>query len=304
MLKSSLKSMTAYAVIEKSYGTKTYKIHLKTVNHRFTELKCRMPRSWMAFEIETKQFLQKSLERGSFDLWVEENTPALKTNRQTKVKNLFEKLNLAMGEIEGISQLSVPNPMRALILSRFPDLWMEEEAIDKEETVTSAEFMKWIAELSAHVDLARSKEGALTQKALIHYVDEIARRRTEIESQYPKLKADWEKAYKERLTKAAEDLKVASIPEERLLQEILVLGEKRDVAEELQRASGHIAHLKDYLENPGQENAGKKIEFFLQELHREWTTLGNKIQNLEIAKSVIEAKLCLEKIREQSLNLV
>lgn len=295
--------MTAYGVVEKSIAGKTFKVHLKTVNHRFLELRCRMPKTWIPFEVDAKNIFQKKLERGSLDLWVEESKASTSTREATKVKDFFTKLSAAVAESEGVAKFFMPSPVRALILARFPDLWLFEASAD-EQVISKEEFAEVANSLADIVDQVRCYEGKQIQAALLGYAKEIEKDRDQIAQQYPELRKEWEQNYKDRLQKTAEDLKAGNIPEERMLQEILVLAEKRDVAEELSRIAGHLTSLRTLLESPAVENIGKRLEFLLQELHREWTTLGNKIQNFSISKAVVEAKLSLEKIREQALNLV
>ena len=80
------------------------------------------------------------------------------------------------------------------------------------------------------------------------------------------------------------------------------MAEKREVSEELQRIGSHLEAVKNLLLNP-KANSGKRLEFLTQELHREWTTLGNKIHDAEQVQTIVEAKVSIEKIREQTLNI-
>lgn len=150
---------------------------------------------------------------------------------------------------------------------------------------------------------ARKIEGQQTAEALTQHMKQMNLFHEEIASSWPKLRALWESQFRTRIQKVSEELKIGMVSEDRILQELLILAEKRDVAEELQRIESHAEALRKMLDQP-PENVGKRLEFIVQELHREWTTLGNKIQNAEVSKLVMEAKLTLEKIREQSLNLV
>jgi len=300
---TKIKSMTAYAVLEASLSGKTYKVHLKAVNHRFLELKCRMPKSWLPFENDAKSLFQKKLERGSLDLWVEEARSLKESKTQFGVVDFFKKLQQATKDVEGINSFFIPPPVRAMILARFPDLWWNESA-EAESPLKKEEILLIFEQLSTSLNTVREFEGAQTQNVLLEYTGALEKLHLEIHKLYPQIRKDWEGSYRERIAKASDDLKIQGPSEERILQEVLVLAEKKDVAEELSRIEGHLKTLRTQLESPSQDHVGKRLEFLLQELHREWTTLGNKIQNLEVSQNVVEAKLALEKIREQSLNLV
>ena len=295
--------MTGYAVIDFETSKKrSFRFHLKSVTHRFTEMRFRMPRDWQAFEIDAKHVLQKNLERGSFDFWVEEAL-ATSVDRESSARALFDKLARAVKQADGFTQFSLPVPFRALILSRYPEFWLSGEKALETTAIEKDEFLAAMASLTEKLDEVRRNEGSQVHKALALICAELKTRRDEIAQNFPKLRKDWEEQYRERLNKVAEEIKVSNPSEERILQEMLVLAEKRDVAEELQRILGHLETLENVLDSP-PENVGKRLEFLLQELHREWTTLGNKIQNTSVSKHIVEAKLALEKIREQSLNLV
>jgi uncharacterized protein (TIGR00255 family) len=294
--------MTGYGVIDAVFSGKKYRLNLKAVNHRFLELRFRMPRAWMALEVEARSIVQKKLQRGSFDLWVEEATGNSSESNRPRVKDFFSKLHRALDESEGFPLLAFPKPIRALVLSRFPELWMNEKG-PEEVSVNPNDFLEAVRNLCDRVDEARLKEGSLLTEALSEHMRDLEKYREEIAARVPVLRKDWEAVYQQRLQKAAEDLKLTAIPQERILQELLVTAEKRDVAEELERIHIHLCALQKLLsEIP--ENAGKRLEFLLQELNREWTTLGNKIQNADISQFIVEAKLAIEKIREQSLNVV
>ena len=301
-----LSSMTGYAVVESILGNRKVRIHAKSVNHRFFEFRWKTPRSWFALEAETRLLFQKSLGRGSLDIWIEEwdnaDPPPDKASQQTETRigDFFRKLRLAVNEgNKDFSHLSLPLPIRALILSRYPDLWMESRKEQEIQPETQQELVK---KLSIELKSAREKEGTEIGKAIIEQLKCIQHAARSLETQLTHLRKDWEGQYRERIAKIAEDLKTLPPPEERLVQEFLVLAERRDIAEEMQRISTHLASFEQLM-NHVPENAGKRIEFLLQELHREWTTLGNKIRNAEHSAVVIEAKLALEKIREQAMNL-
>ena len=298
-----VRSMTAYGAVATSVGGKSYKLQLKAVNHRFTEFRIRLPRNLNGAEADLRSLLQKNLERGSFDIWLEESflDGAEKTPEKTDVGKFFESLAKALKQGEGISRFSLPTPVRALILSRFPDLWLKKEGPD--QGMEKATLLTLATELCQTVNGEREREGAACLKALKESATALEFYRVEVQARYPEIRRQWELSYKERLTKASEDLRAPGISEERILQEILVLAERRDVAEELQRAQEHGKELNRLLTSPAG-NFGKRLEFLTQELHREWTTLGNKIQSIEVSKWVVEAKLQIEKIKEQSLNLV
>lgn len=289
--------MTAYAVVEFTQGNRHYKFHLKSVNHRYFELRWKAPRAWITLETRVRTFLQNHLIRGSIDFWVEEVGESSAGANQGP-GFLFSRLEQSLQNLPA-PRFYFPKAMRALILSRFPELWLSPS--DKTE-LRFEDVEATLTKLISDHRFERVREGsgikeALGQERLM--LEKLAQR---IATQVERLRRDAEKLSLEKITTLSTTLGVATPIHERLLQEWLVLAEKRDIAEELQRILAHLEVLATWL-STGQDNLGKRLDFLMQELHREWTTLGNKIQNAEIAQLVIEAKLAIEKVREQALNI-
>ncbi len=290
--------MTGYAVIERDIGQHKYRLHLKSVNHRFLELRWKSPRAWLPFEALAKNIFQKALGRGSLDFWVEDISPSRREQNKTVVE-FFSRLAAAVDEGGPWSWKVLPSPVRALILARFPDLWLKSEEGEESEEISLQQPLEEIAEA---LQASRSKEGAGISAALQKCAEDIRSWSQALTKDLPKARDIWEKDYKARIEKLAEDFKVEAPSHDRLLQEWLILAEKREVSEELQRIESHLKLLDETLVSP-PENCGKKLEFLTQELHREWTTLGNKLHDAQMAQKIIEAKVAVEKIREQTLNI-
>lgn len=292
-------SMTGYAHCEISVGELQYRLHLKSVNHRFCEVRTRLPKNWFSLEPAIKRLVQQKAQRGSLDLWVEDLSDADKKNN--RVEALFSRLSTALQQSSHVSSFSLPAPLRAVILSRFPDFWLESR---KTDTVPESDVLEATGTLCDLLNSDRTREGTVIVDALLKYCDNLETQLAQLQDLVPLLRKDWEKRLKERLTELAGELQTQPLPQERLLQEFLLLAEKRDVAEEMQRIAMHLKSLRGLLEVPRPDGLGKRLEFTLQELHREWTTFGNKIQNVEVSTQIVEAKISLERLREQALNLV
>lgn len=295
-------SMTGYAHLEKSIGKQRYRIHLKSVNHRFSEIRFKVPRSWSAIEISAKKILQEKLLRGSIDFWVEDLSQELSAN-EDKLNLLFSRLKEALEKSVGFSKFTLPGPVRALILARFPEYWLSASGAET-SIIDGQEILKAIEELIELLKTERSSEGERVVTDLLQYSNALDDHYQTLKQRVPKLRMDWEQKLRERMDILAKELQVPSLPQERLLQEFLMLAEKRDVAEELQRIEMHLSALKTLFKNPRPDGLGKRLEFLLQELHREWTTFGNKVQNSGVGSQIVEAKILLERLREQALNLV
>jgi uncharacterized protein (TIGR00255 family) len=152
------------------------------------------------------------------------------------------------------------------------------------------------------LDVDRKREGAGLAAQLKTIHAHLSAHLEKIAAELPTVTKEWEAAlYAKYEALTAE--KNLTIPEERIAQEILMIAERRDVAEEIARTKVHLGHLEEILKAPPLDS-GKKLDFLCQELHREWTTLSNKIQNQGLARVTMDAKLEVEKLREQAQNFV
>ena len=288
-----IQSMTGYAVVEKSWNDKSYRFYLSAVNGRFFELKWRLPKIFQNFEHPGKKFLKDTLKRGNLNLWAEFSDD---NSQELSLKNYFSKLEQSLNEI---TNSSIPTPEKIQILNRHEDLWWDTRPPKNQDF---KEFQKILAALSEELTGSRQQEGQKTQTDLAQHLDQIKNNLDAITKQEPQIRQYWLDQYQQRIAELSE-LMQTQLPEERYLQESLVLCEKRDINEECQRIRSHLSALDD-LFNKIPDSFGKRLEFYVQELHREWTTLGNKIRHAEFSPLVIESKLSLEKLREQCLNLL
>ncbi len=296
-------SMTGYAVAEFSESKAQYRLHLKSVNHRFLEFRYKAPRDWAPYEIAAKEVVTQKLKRGSVELIVEDlSKKEIKSSQNQRIDFFFSSLHKALKHSDHQFSFSLPSPIRALILSRFPDLWWTEEEQESSK-MTAEKISQMLSQLCEQMLEKRKTEGQKIQETLLKHLEHLTRSHQEIMKSREELRRDWETQYQERITKLAEELKIAPPPEEKLMQEFLVAAERRDIQEEIDRIQMHVDALRSLLTSVHDDHLGKRVDFLTQELHREWTTLGNKIRNAKHSKLIIDAKLELEKIKEQTMNL-
>lgn len=285
--------MTGYAVVEKTWNDQSYRFYLSAVNGRFFELKWRLPRTFQNFEHPGKKLLKDTLKRGSFNLWIE---TVGESDKALSLKNYFNKLEQSLNEVK---DSSVPNSDKIQILSRNSDLWWESKQCNSGDF---KEFQNILNALGSELQKSRVQEGEKTQEDLTKHLGQIKTSIATITSNEAQTRQHWMDQYKQRISELGDMMKT-ELPEERFLQESLALCEKRDINEECQRVQSHLSAIDDLFAKV-PDNFGKRLEFFVQELHREWTTLGNKIRHVELSQAIIEAKLSIEKLREQCLNLL
>lgn len=289
--------MTGYAVVECELMEKKYRLHLKSVNNKYFDLKWRAPRNWLSLEYKARKSIQNEFSRGSFDFWVEE----IPQNHASSslATDYLKKLEQTLCSLKDIDQDILSFETAANILSRTPDMWYEN---NNQKLVEEKDFEIPLNNLILQLKNERKKEGSSIQEALLTLVSHLEEEHKKIVEHVPQLKEKLSEDYKKRIQDLVNQKVMSETFEGRLQSEILFLLERRDISEELDRIYIHIHKLRELLNKP-VSNLGKRVDFLGQELNREWSTLGNKIHNTELFECVTESKLSIDKIREQALNL-
>ncbi|MDP1881069.1 MAG: YicC/YloC family endoribonuclease, partial [Parachlamydiaceae bacterium] len=272
-------------------------IEIQSVNRKFLDLQIFIPKELSQFDVEIKEWISPHITRGQVIVKVsasfEDHLPfVVKVNlplaRQIKKAWLDIAKELGLPETE--FQLS--------LLAEVKEVLQFQENVDDEENYRQT--LKEIVDLALQDFLKmKEKEGfilACDIKNRIAHIKEIMKR---IEEKSPGAS----NKYREKLLKRLNEIVPGFIEnEERILREIALFAEKIDVVEEITRFYYHVNHLEEIIDSDAQ-SIGKTLEFVLQELNREINTLGSKSSDQEIARSVIDIKSELERIREQIQNI-
>jgi uncharacterized protein (TIGR00255 family) len=187
-----------------------------------------------------------------------------------------------------------------MILARHPEFWLQKNQ-DKKVEVSDIE--NAFEELILKLKTTRREEGHRIVIYLLTCLNAIGHEWQQVKDELPKLQKELEAQYRTKMDELFNRFQVEDAMEQRLASEIALHMEKRDCGEEMERIKIHLESLYECL-NEGQNHLGKRIDFMAQELLREWTTLGSKVRHHKIFHHVLNAKLEIEKIREQSLNLI
>ena len=289
--------MTGYAHVDIEINGQNYRMHLKSVNNKIFDFKFRAPKSWLPIEIWARKATKDFFTRGSFEFWTDES-PSETNEDGGNVQNFFEKLDLAMKSVKGVSSFRIPPALRAKLLGQNLDIWFHR----KSKRFASDVFHQSFRELLNKLGEERSQEGKAMTNVIHDYAraleDLLNKAHSFVSANTQKIEDD----YKQKLENLINEKIVPENYATRLQTEVIFLLEKKDVSEELKRIEYHVSNLKNLFKED-EVSMGRKLDFVAQELNREWTTLGNKLQKTEIYPIIRDAKLTIEKIREQSLNL-
>jgi uncharacterized protein (TIGR00255 family) len=286
-----IRSMTGFARREQSgpWGTLTWE--LRTVNHRYLEIGCRLPEELRSNEAEFRQSIGASVRRGKVDCTLNFRSLADASTPLELNRALLEQLVSRAREIGLIAGNLAP--LDPLELLRWPGV-VSETSRDPSPLIAAAH-LGLAAALQDRTD-ARAREGSrirevLAQRCegLLALVQAVARRLPEVRARI-----------RTKLTERLAQLQVAG-DSDRLEQELVILAQKMDVDEELDRLRSHVVEIRKALD--GSEAAGRRLDFLMQELNREANTLSSKSQDAETTRAAVEMKVVIEQMREQIQNV-
>lgn len=289
-----LLSMTAFGRGEAHAGPVTWTVEIRTVNHRFLDLKVRTPRDLMDIEERVKKEVATVFSRGHIEV-------SVTTRGETSELHVRPNLDLAQEYRQALitikKELGLSGQPDLAMVAAFQGIITSEVPVSDVEGVWAA-MQPALAKAIKQCQRMRAQEGQALKKELLRLLKQISKRLEDIVSAMPAILTARQTALKERLDKL---LQGVDIDPARLAQEAVILVDKVDITEELTRTRSHIEQFHDYLEL--DEPVGRRLDFLLQEFHREINTVSSKINNSEVAHLSVELKNDIEKMREQVQNL-
>lgn len=274
-------------------------VQIKTVNNRYFEVKFRMPRAYQSFESELRNQIHKKIHRGSVDVTIQRSHFESGNLSQQVVANEPLAKSWLQATQKLAKKLKIKGSVSLEMLLKVPDVFVTEENL----SVSEEEKILVEAAVKEAVDKClteRRREGAALQKDLLQWIGNLEDFSEGTEKKSKDFESQIEKNLRKKIKKLSEEL---TVDPHRLSQEALFLMEKSDITEEITRLKTHLSALKNVLSEKPQEAVGRKLDFMIQELHREVNTISAKVQSLEISLDVVEAKTVIEKLREQAQNI-
>ncbi len=293
-----LQSMTGFgsAIVENSKITVT--IEVKSLNSKFFDIYCRIPRNYSDKEIEIRNILTQELERGKVEFAMSV-TPKQEAGASTVVnrgliKAYFNDLRETALEI-GFE----PSPTELLrMASMMPNVY-NTDAANEEDAKAEWELIRGgVLQAIEKCKEFRRQEGANTAAKFKDYISKISDLLKKVEAQDPNRIP----AIRERLEKSIHDwVATEHFDQNRFEQELIYYVEKFDISEEKVRLSNHLDY---FMQEMQIASVGKKLNFIAQEIGREINTIGSKANDAVIQRLVVEMKDELEKIKEQTMNIL
>jgi|APLak6261679142_1056127.scaffolds.fasta_scaffold00013_2 uncharacterized protein (TIGR00255 family) len=290
-----LHSMTGFGSGSASAGSESLTVELRSVNHKFCEVKVRLPRELSALEATLQKVVKDKVARGAIDVSVRR---AARTSMgvvpQVDIA-LAKEYRRAWSELA--KELELPNTVTLRdIAQQMNVIRLEEPQISLDDANKAVE--QALLQALEALGKMREKEGLALHADLTARLALVAQWVAEVKELAPKA-ID---AYRARLSERIAELsKGLAVDPQRLAQEVAFFAERTDVAEEMTRLDSHLVQFHELLKS--KEPSGRKMDFLVQEMHREVNTTGSKSQHAEISSRVMQLKAELERIREQVQNV-
>ncbi len=290
-------SMTGYGAARGECGNAKVVVEVRTVNHRFLDPHVRLPREYLALETRVQQVIRRAIRRGRVDVTVSietEKIPDFSLDLLAARKyleaaaELCEELNLS-DRLDLKTLISLPGVVANNHSPRpFPESVPEELA---------SAVIDFVGDALSRVEQMRLQEGKALKTELLRQLDSLLTKVGELRVLAGTMEGEFRERLSEKLTRALDQ---GQVDPQRLALEVAIMAEKADFAEELTRLESHSVQFRELMD--GVE-VGKRMDFLLQEMHREANTILSKSSSLEVSQRGIAIKADIEKIREQVQNI-
>lgn len=292
-----MQSMTGYAVEEGKVGETPCLIEIKSVNHRFLDIRARTPYQWNFLEPVIQEFLRKQLKRGTVEVNVRPKVSSKDITQDVQYavdEKALASFMLAIEKIQGITKIK-HEPTLTDILRNEKILIPLEQDLKKE--AIEATFVGMLERAVSKLELAREKEGKAILAVLQRSLESLKNHTEQIQGMSEGQSEETKKKLLERIAK----WKLKDLDPQRLEWETAFYADRSQITEEIDRLGAHFDSFEDEMKK-GRE-VGRKLDFITQEMHREINTIASKSQNIEITKLCIASKAEIEKLREQVQNV-
>ena len=290
-----MRSMTGFGRAKLEKSNRIYSIEIKSVNHKYSDISIKLPRSLNYLEDSIKKQISSKVARGKIDVFVtfenySEQGKEVVINEEL-VKEYMEKFKLLAEK----NNLSMNIPVTEI--TKLPDVLTLKETEEEEDTIQN-ELLECLEQAINNFVEMRTIEGNKIKEDLKARIDKVECDVQKISEYSTRLVQEYVVKLEERIK---EILKTDVVDQSRLAMEVVLFADKCSVEEELTRLKSHIEQFRTLINSEG--TIGKKIDFLLQEMNRETNTMGSKSGSLDITNLVVNIKTELEDIREQIQNI-
>jgi len=287
---NKVRSMTAFGRAEAAYATGTAIWELRSVNHRYLEPHFRLPEAARPLETQLRETLRRTLSRGKLELTLTLKPNSVETAGLEINQPLVQALLQAAGQVASGTETQPLNPLQIL---QWPGVIAEPETdVAQLSDAILRAFGETLEQLSAN----REREGAELRRFIEARLESIEKQVAGVRELLPQIL----EAQRDKLRTRLQEL-LGELDRDRLEQEIVLLAQKADVDEELDRLEAHVAETRRVLAGGGA--IGRRLDFLMQEFNREANTLSSKSVVTDTTQAAVELKVLIEQMREQVQNI-
>ena len=285
-----IRSMTGFARRERQFPWGLLAWELKTVNHRFLEVGCRLPEELRVAEADFRQTIAGAVRRGKVDCTLHFRPTVASSSLEVDVDLLG---SLAQRAQQTAALLGAAARIDVMDLLRWPGV-VRDNTRDTGPMIAAAHAL--LGDALAELTRFRDSEGGRLRDALEQRCAGLVELAARVAERLPEVRARMRAKLLERIAQLVSD-----VDHDRLEQELAMLAQRQDVDEEIDRLRGHVTEVRKTFSV--QEPAGRRLDFLMQELNREANTLSSKSQDIETTRAAVDMKVLIEQLREQVQNI-
>jgi uncharacterized protein (TIGR00255 family) len=283
-------SMTAFARVERAVAHGTLSWELRSVNHRYLEPHLRLPEAFRDLEGAVREALRQGLSRGKVECTLRYAEAGADKSLQVDK----ERARQLIAAAKTVTQLmDSPAPLDPMDVLAWPGVLVADAA---DPQALNAEALAGFNAALEDLKAGRAREGSELAKLLHDRLDSMLEEVINLRELVPQMLAN----QRQRILDRFAELKI-ELDSQRLEQELVLLAQKSDVAEELDRLKTHVTEVRRVLGSAGA--AGRRLDFLMQELNREANTLGSKAFDPRSTQTAVNLKVLIEQMREQVQNI-
>ena len=286
-----LRSMTAFARIESQHDQGAVQWEIRSVNHRYLDVNLRLPEDLRRLDPKIRERIGARLKRGKVDCTLRVLTSPAQAGGLAVDGDLAARIAGAAQSVANL--LPNPAPVNPVDILRWPGV-VQAPAADSEriERIVLDELDHALSDLAG----MREREGARIDAMIRERLDDLEVEVRRVRELLPAVVEAFGARMRARLAELG-----PALDEGRIEQELTLIAQRMDVAEELDRLEAHVAEIRATIEKPGP--AGRRLDFLMQELNREANTLGSKSAAVTTSRASVDLKVLVEQMREQIQNV-
>jgi uncharacterized protein (TIGR00255 family) len=290
-----LKSMTGFGRGDGETTLGKVFVETRSVNHRYCDINIKLPKRLTPFESRIKEIMRAQVSRGRIDIFLKLDNLGEENVRLSVDLHLAEQYYRALQSLK--ESLHLRDKITLELMAGAKDVITAKEEIGDLEPFWQ-EVLPILKRSFQDLDHMKRSEGETLTKDLHQRLERITQQLEEIKHLFPSRLESYQSRLHERVRSLLGGI---DVDPSRFQQEVALLAERTDITEEIVRAESHLAQFLTLLE--AEEPVGRKMDFLLQEIHREVNTVSAKANDAEISQRAVEIKAELEKIREQVQNI-